>query len=1505
MESQSETSQTVSALKLPVLKTGEYDIWSMRMEQYLTFTDHALWEVIVNGDSVSPLASASASAEDIPDEYLLKFHACKNEKSLWEAIKNRFGGNKESKKMQKTILKQNYENFAASSQEGLDKTYDRFQKLISQLEIHGEVISQEDANLKLLRSLPSAWNNIALIMRNKSDLDTLSMDDLYNNLKVYESEIKGQSSSSSNSQNVAFVSSDNSSSTNETVNTAHNVSAASSKDQASTASYADDVMFSFFSNQSNAPQLDNEDLEQIDADDLEEMDLKWQVAMLTMRVKRFIKKTGRKLDLNDKETVGFDRTKVECYNCHRRGHFARECRAPRNQGNRNRDAPRRNAPVDTSTTNALVVQDGIGGYDWSFQAEEGLTNFALMAYTSQGSSSSDSEVHTCSKDCLKSYEALQKQYDQQREALNKSNLEIIGYQMGLESLEARIVVHEKNEAFYKENIKILKYDVQVKDIYIKDLKNQLEEALKEKDDLKLKLEKFEESSKNLTKLINSQISAKYKTGLGYDSQINESELKNVHKNESEVIHSVFNNRESNVDDNPVNDRFKTGEGFPAVPPPYTGNYMPPRPDLSFAGLDEYVFKFAVRKTTTSMPETETSISKTSKDIVEKPKTVRPSAPIIEEWDTNNDNDSVFRPKSDQTKPKFTKINFVKSDENVKSVNKENTHRQKKSVLNNKGKGYGQREIRPVWNNAQRVNHQNKMTHPHPKRNLVSTQFAPKSGQVKKPINKRTAVTDINFNKKINTAKVNNVTTAGPKAVVSAAEGNRENAVKSSACWIWRPTGNVIDHISKDSGSYMLKRFDYGNPQYALQDQGIFDSGCSRHMTGNKSYLTDYQEIDGGFVAFGGNAKGGKITGKGKIRTRKLDFEDVYFVKELKFNLFSVSQMCDKKNSVLFTDTECVVLSPDFKLPDESQVLLKVPRNNNMYSFDLENAIPLGGLACLFAKATLDESNLWHRRLGHINFKTINKLVRGNLVRGLPLKLFKNDHTCVACQKGKQHKASYHKVKTIRCDNGTRFKNRIMNELYEMKGIRREFSVARTPQQNSVAERKNRTLIEAARTMLADSKLPTTFWAKAVNTACYVQNRVLVIKTHNKTPYELFLGRKLALSFMRPFGCPVTILNTLEYLGKFDGKSDDGFFVGYSINSKAFRVFNTRTRFVEENLHINFLENKPNVTGTGPNWMFDINTLTMSINYQPVSAGNQTNGLKSSEDEVADDDGQKNEVLDPAKADKDANGNSIYRMFTPISDVGSSYDNLGGSIFVNAATLPNADLLTDHLMPDLEDIVDLQVTGIFNGAYDDKVKSEVADFNNLKLTTVRLVDLPKGKHAIRTKWVYRNKKDKRGIVVRNKARLVAQGYTQDEGIDYDKMDVKSAFLYGIIEEEVYVCQPPGFEDPQFPNKVYKVEKALYGLHQAPRAWYETLSTYLLENRFRRGIIDKAFFIKKEKGNILLVQVYVDDIILGSTKKSLCTEFEGLMHKKFQMSSMGELTFFLGLQVMQRDNGIFIS
>ncbi|GKB15430.1 putative ribonuclease H-like domain-containing protein, partial [Tanacetum coccineum] len=505
---------------------------------------------------------------------------------------------------------------------------------------------------------------------------------------------------------------------------------------------------------------------------------------------------------------------------------------------------------------------------------------------------------------------------------------------------------------------------------------------------------------------------------------------------------------------------------------------------------------------------------------------------------------------------------------------------------------------------------------------------------------------------------------------------------------------------------------------------------------------------------------------------------------------------------------------------------------------------------------------------------------------------------------------------------TEFKNYAMNEFCVKKGIKREFSVARTPQQNAVAERKNRTLIEAARTM------------------------VLVTKPQNKTPYELLI----------------------DSLGKFDGKSDEGYLFGYSTSIKAFRVYNKRTKRVDENLHINFLKDQPNVAGTGPNWMFDLDFLTNSMNYIPVSVENQVNVDASTQDsyvagssgkdkgptqeyillplqphrtrilvkdvvqvaqekpsenaspdkdiqdseDVIDKEGQHqipedeqvlHDELEKMKAAQATSTNthstdrpsvstdrpfvSTDRSNTPYVSVvitltganagESSFVYLGGKIPIDASTLPNVDLPIDLNMPDLEDASDtLPNDRIFNEAYnDDEDVGEVADFNNMNNT---IVDC---------------------------GNQVVLAFASYMGFHVYQMDVKSAFLYGTIGEEVYVHQPPGFVDPAHPNKVYKVIKALYGLHQAPRAWYETLSSFLLENGFRRGTIDKTLFIKKNKSDIMLVQVYVDDIIFGSTTQSMCTEFEDCMHKRFQMSSMGELTFFLGLQVKQQPDGIFIS
>ncbi|GJT96654.1 ribonuclease H-like domain-containing protein [Tanacetum coccineum] len=700
-----ESPHVVSSVKLPILKKGKYTLWSMRIEQYLTNTNYALWQVIMNGDEpVQTTQDENGIETEVPpktvqallqrqkerksksilllailDEYQLRFHGIKDVKSLWAAIKSRFGGNVESKKMQKNVLKQQFENFYVSDTEGLDKAYDRFQKLISLLEVHGAAVSNEDANQKFLRALPSSWNNVALIMRNKTGIDDFGIDDLYNNLKVFEADIKGSSRSSSNSQNVAFLSAEDTSSSID-VNTA---------------------------NSSNSPQLDDEDLEQIDHDDLEEMDLKWQVAILSMRVKGFYKKTGRKLIFNGKEPVGFDKTKVECFNCHRRGHFARECRASRNQRNmngdagyRNKDNTRRIVPVETFNAlviqdNALIVQDGLG-YDWSYIAQDEPTKFALMAYTS----GSNTEVQSCSKICVKTYEKLQKQFDEQRQTLSKANLEIVAYQLGLKSVEAQLVVYQKNKFVYEEKIAVLEFKVKDKGNAVTRLTNQLEQTLKEKEDLKATLEQFETCSKNLTKLINSQIISKDKTGLGYGDQLNENDLSG-----SELFNSVFDSRSSDGDDNQTNDRFKKDNGYHAVPPPLTGKYMPPLVDLSFVGLDDSVYRPTANKTSISVSQVETSITPPSNTSVEMPRVefVRPSKVIIEDWVSDDDED-IFQSNDVQAtyKPCFKRIDHL-----IKDYDFHEKIMAKKSVLKNMGKNTGQREIGSVWNSAQRINHQNK------------------------------------------------------------------------------------------------------------------------------------------------------------------------------------------------------------------------------------------------------------------------------------------------------------------------------------------------------------------------------------------------------------------------------------------------------------------------------------------------------------------------------------------------------------------------------------------------------------------------------------------------------------------------------------------------------------------------------------------------------------------------------------------------------------------------------
>ncbi|GKC87208.1 retrovirus-related pol polyprotein from transposon TNT 1-94 [Tanacetum coccineum] len=419
----------VAASKIPMLKSGEYELWRMRIEKYIQMIDYSFWDVIKRGATFLKFQTVTGVTSETP------ITSCA--KQLLEAIEKRFGGNDATKKTQRNILKQQYENFSTPSSEMLDQNFDRLQKLMSQLELLGEKISQEDINQKMLRSLSPEWNTHAIVWRNKLDLEDMSMDDLYNNLKVFELEIKGMSSSSSNTQNMVFMSfaNNNSSNSNQVVNTAHGVSTASTQDNIANStnidSLSDAVICAFFASQPNISQLVNEDLEQIHPDVMEEIDLRWQMALLTMRARRFLKRTGRKFTLNGNVTARFDKSKVECFNCHKKGHFARECRVPRNQDNKNMESSRRNVQVETTTSNALISCDGLGEYDWSDQAKEGPTNYALMAYSS---SSSDSEVSTdsiCSKTCKQTVETLKTQNEQLKKDLRKSELMVLGYKEGL------------------------------------------------------------------------------------------------------------------------------------------------------------------------------------------------------------------------------------------------------------------------------------------------------------------------------------------------------------------------------------------------------------------------------------------------------------------------------------------------------------------------------------------------------------------------------------------------------------------------------------------------------------------------------------------------------------------------------------------------------------------------------------------------------------------------------------------------------------------------------------------------------------------------------------------------------------------------------------------------------------------------------------------------------------------------------------------------------------------
>nr|GEV23848.1 hypothetical protein [Tanacetum cinerariifolium] len=703
-----------------------------------------MWEVILNGDSPVPTRIVEGVSQPVApttaeqrlarknelkacgtllmallDKHQLKFNSHKDAKTLMEAIKKRFDGNTETKKVQKTISKQQFENFTGSS--------------------------SNDVNMNFLRSLPSEWKTHTLIRRNKADLEEQNLDDLFNSLKIYETEVKQSSSSGTATQNLAFVSSTSTDSTTDSVSAAASVSAACVKLPASPLPNVDSlsnvVNYSFFASQSTSSQFDNEDLKQIDVDDLEEMDLRWQMAMLTMRARRFLQKTGRNLGANRRTSMGFDMSKVECYNCHRKGHFARECRSPKDPRRPDSAEPqRRTVPVETSTSNALT-----------------------------------------------------------------------------------------NE----------------------------------------------------------------KTGLGYNSHVFTKAIfdcENYYSSKSDCENWPPSN---------LYDRFQPSDGYHVVPPPYTRTFMPPKPDLVFNTAPITV------KTDHLVFDVQLSPLKPKQDLSH---TSRPSAPIIEDWVSNFEEE--FEPKD----PRQFVPSFAQSSEHVKTPRHsvqpiETTFQAATSVpASPESNSSGKRRNKKACFVCKSVDHlikdcdyhSKKMAQPTP-RNYANMghhkQYVPLTHS--KPQKHRVPTAVLTQSKPVSNTTVRPVSDALPNITMTRPRHTHQVVTKSKSPIRRHLTHNLSPRTSNSPLRVNTVQVLVGNPQLASQDKGVIDSGCSRNMTGNMSYLSDFEELNGGYVAFGGNPKGGKIT--------------------------------------------------YFKLPNGSQVLLRVPRENNMYNVNLKNIVPSGDLTCLFRK----------------------------------------------------------------------------------------------------------------------------------------------------------------------------------------------------------------------------------------------------------------------------------------------------------------------------------------------------------------------------------------------------------------------------------------------------------------------------------------------------------------------------------------------------------------------------
>ncbi|KAK1680542.1 hypothetical protein QYE76_041390 [Lolium multiflorum] len=889
--------------------------------------------------------------------------------------------------------------------------------------------------------------------------------------------------------------------------------------------------------------------------------------------------------------------------------------------------------------------------------------------------------------------------------------------------------------------------------------------------------------------------------------------------------------------------------------------------------------------------------------------------------------------------------------------------------------------------------------------------------------------------------------------------------------------NEIIHVEEESCLMAKSSEDYA----AGGSKWVLDSGCTSHMTGGKNLVKELRpNINNITVSFGDNSTS-EVLGFGKVVVaHNITLVDVMLVKTLGYNLLSVSAL-GKMGFAVFIDNDIVVLLWSKTL----KVAFVGYREHNLYVVDFSGTTTSSAM-CLFGKA--DVGWLWHRRLAHVNMRTLQSLHKGNHIVGLMESVsFAKDRVCRACVEGKMHD-SPHPSKTIisskrilellhvdlfgpvthaslgakkhclvivddysrytwvyflktkdetqqifidfatevqrqhnllimaiRSDNGSEFKNYTLNDFLSDEGIRHQYSAAYTPQQNGVAERKNRTLMDMARSMMAEYKSRYNFWAEAISTACHSSNRLYLRKGLNKTPYEILTGNKPNISYFKVFGCKCFYKIKGVRLSKFAPKALEGIFVGYGAESHTYRIFDIASGIIIESCSVRFEENDSSQVGqvdvcagdeipqdaivrmgvgffrpieghgvasreelcsttvepsssqhqqtpsleandaptqeqeeNPPSHEQDQGQDQPSIQDQPFDICTSPNIVQDQahEDEhsqeieeaqIEGQDGDPNDQVDqvtpprPKRTKEEIEARRLARRDRILEIRGHTHDKVLGDVRAKVSTRRQLANFSNHHAY----ISVVEPKKVFEALEDsDWVEAMHEELNNFKRNKVwTLVEKPKEcRNVIGTKWIFKNKQDEFGNIVRNKARLVAQGFSQVEGIDFgetyapvarlesirillayashhnfklQQMDVKSAFLNGPLHEEVYVKQPPGFEDLNFPNHVYKLDKALYGLKQAPRAWYEHLKELLVDRGFDVGLIDPTLFTKRVNGELFVCQLYVDDIIFGSTNKAFNDEFSKLMTDRFEMSMMGEMKFFLGFEIKQLREGTFIN